>query len=89
MKNIFYNFLSVISLILSISVCHSQTWTGSGVVTNTTDAGTFSQLTSTPWGGQHGLLFNAYKSSTLVNGPLSTLGNTKHSNDASVQLNII
>ncbi|MFN9864850.1 MAG: hypothetical protein ACK55U_15720, partial [Bacteroidota bacterium] len=51
--------------------------------TNTTDAGTFSQLTSTPWGGQHGLLFNAYKSPTLVNGPLSTLGNTKHSNDAS------
>lgn len=61
----------------------AQNWTGSSTPTNTTDAGTFSQLTSTPWGGQHGLLFNAYKSPTLVNGPLSTLGNTKHSNDAS------
>jgi hypothetical protein len=67
----------------SVTCLVAQNWTGSSTPTNTTDAGTFSQLTSTPWGGQHGLLFNAYKSPTLVNGPLSTLGNTKHSNDAS------
>ncbi|MCE2956352.1 MAG: hypothetical protein LW841_04260 [Flammeovirgaceae bacterium] len=67
----------------SVTCLMAQNWTGSSTPTNTTDAGTFSQLTSTPWGGQHGLLFNAYKSPTLVNGPLSTLGNTKHSNDAS------
>ena len=67
----------------SVTCLMAQNWTGSSTPTNTSDAGTFSQLTSTPWGGQHGLLFNAYKSPTLVNGPLSTLGNTKHSNDAS------
>ncbi len=83
MKNT--SLLGLVSLlvVLTIPIVRAQTWTGSGVQTNTTDAGTFSQLTSTPWGGQHGLLFNAYKSSTLVNGPLATFGNTKHSNDAS------
>lgn len=80
MKKIY--LLTTIIIATTIFYSSAQTWTGSGVATNTTDAGTFSQLTSTPWGGQHGLLFNAYKSSTLVNGPLSTVGNTKHSNDA-------
>ncbi|MCA4900466.1 MAG: hypothetical protein ACK5BJ_12620 [Bacteroidota bacterium] len=83
MKTSFRFFILPLAFQFSITCVTAQNWTGSSTPTNTTDAGTFSQLTSTPWGGQHGLLFNAYKSPTLVNGPLSTLGNTKHSNDAS------
>ncbi len=83
MKNSLRFSISLFVIQFFCQTLAAQNWTGSSTPTNTTDAGTFSQLTSTPWGGQHGLLFNAYKSPTLVNGPLSTLGNTKHSNNAS------
>jgi hypothetical protein len=74
---------TLFACIILVLNTNAQTWNSSTVSTSTTDGGTFIQLTSTPWGAQHGLLFNSYKSSTLVNGPLATLGNTKHSNDAS------
>jgi hypothetical protein len=39
------------------------------------------QFAQRGWGGSHAILFNAFKSSTMVNGDLSAIGNTKYAND--------
>jgi len=39
------------------------------------------QMVTKDWSGSHGILFNAYKSSSQVNGGLGTTGNTKFTKD--------
>jgi hypothetical protein len=59
----------------------SQNWNGTTTPTTTTDWNTSIQLTNTGWGSHQGLLFNAYRSSSMVNGPLTAPGNTKNTFD--------
>jgi hypothetical protein len=59
-------------------------WQGSTVPTRTTiDFNTDIQFTGTAWSAQLGILFNAYRSPSLIDGPLATFGNTKHSFEVS------
>ena len=68
--------------VASISVTYAQTWEGSPTSTTTSDYNTATQITHLGWGANHGILFNAYRSPTIVNGPLYTIGNTKNRFDA-------
>lgn len=71
----------LIAALIIPTLATAQNWSGSTVPTTTGDYNTSIQLITTPWGAQHGLLFNAYRSNPLVNGSLSAFGNTKHSFD--------
>lgn len=78
-------------LVLIVVVCFAlmrttfaQTWQNSSVPTRTTiDFNTDIQFTGTSWSAQLGILFNAYRSASLIDGPLVTFGNTKHSFEVS------
>ena len=79
MKKTFTPFFFLFSFVHVFS--QNLNWNGSSVVTTTSDYNTSIQLAQIGWGSHHGILFNSYRSATIVNGALNDLGNTKHSFD--------
>lgn len=72
---------AVATILVALETANAQTWNGTPATTTTTDYNTSIQLTHIGWGAHHGILFNAYRSPSLVDGFLNTVGNTKHSFD--------
>src|SRR5258708_32831593 len=79
MKKI-YPFILYLSPIMHV-FSQNLNWDGSSIGTKTSDYNTSIQVAQIGWGSHHGILFNSYRSPTLVNGTLSDIGNTKHSFD--------
>src|SRR5258708_10870143 len=76
MKKTFTLFFFLFSFVHVFS--QNLNWNGSSVVTTTRDYNTSIQLAQIGWGSHHGILFNSYRSASIVNGALNDLGNTKH-----------
>jgi hypothetical protein len=72
---------AILLLLIISPYSFAQTWNGTSTPTTTGDYNTSLQLTHLGWGSHHGILFNAYRSSSIVDGFLFTPGNTKHSFD--------